>query len=120
MFDKIYEWYVNYRLVRLAYQAGFFISWAIWAYPSIKAYEVTWLLFGWLPSLFWPVALIAAVPLVDWTMLPTQLATLWMTYQRPIIIAGVLLGALILYVGYYDVRDGYKAYASRRDSMKAA
>jgi hypothetical protein len=67
MFDKLYEYYVNYRIVRATYQIGFFLFWADWARkglqptaPGVTAIpdvvpDVTWLIFGWLPAVFWPI-----------------------------------------------------------------
>ena len=57
MFDWFYGAYVNYQTVRAAYAAGFLLTWASWADKSLNATppETTWLVFGWLPAVFWPV-----------------------------------------------------------------
>jgi hypothetical protein len=57
MFDTVYALYVNHRWVRIIYGIGFGLFWAIWASTSLTAPEasVTWLVFGWLPAVFWPV-----------------------------------------------------------------
>jgi hypothetical protein len=59
MFDQIYELYAKYGSFRWLYQLGFLIAWAIWARDSLQSHEATWLVFGWLPAVFWPVQLAA-------------------------------------------------------------
>ena len=59
MFDRIFDAYVKYVAVRLLYQIGFVIAWAFWASKSLLNHEATWLVFGWLPAVFWPVELVA-------------------------------------------------------------
>jgi hypothetical protein len=61
MFGTIGELYVKYGLIRWVYQLGFLIAWAIWAHNSLQEHQATWLVFGWLPAVFWPVQLIAFV-----------------------------------------------------------
>jgi hypothetical protein len=70
MFDRIYNLYARFELVRWLYQIGFLIAWGVWAAMSLQAHEATWVVFGWLPAMFWPVELIAyavrwLIPYVD-------------------------------------------------------
>jgi hypothetical protein len=60
MFGTISDLYVKYGPIRWVYQLGFLIAWAIWAHDSVHEHQATWLVFGWLPAVFWPVQLIAA------------------------------------------------------------
>jgi hypothetical protein len=63
MFDRTYELYAKYSAFRWLYQLGFLIAWAIWVRDSLKVdpHDATWLVFGWLPAVFWPVQLAAFV-----------------------------------------------------------
>jgi hypothetical protein len=63
MFDTLYEFYAKYWLVRWVYQIGFFVTWAVWAAKSLDVDEVTWLVFGWLPAVFWPLEFVARLVL---------------------------------------------------------
>jgi hypothetical protein len=59
MLDTIYELYVKYSLVRWIYQLGILFTWAVWAQASFSQKDATWLVFGWLPAVFWPIQAIA-------------------------------------------------------------
>jgi len=69
MIDQIYEAYIRYRALRILYQLGFLVAWAIWANRSLNPDQGTgepgaiWLVFGWLPAVFWPIELLARVML---------------------------------------------------------
>ena len=95
MFDKLYEVYVNFRTIRATYQVGFFIYWAQWAKEGLEAMpsEVTWLVFGWLPAVFWPIQLISS------QKLPPLLLEFW-SYTLPITLGtfslSVPLGTLVI------------------------
>jgi hypothetical protein len=70
MFGTVSDLYVKYGPIRLVYQLGFLIAWAIWAHHSVLHDDATWLVFGWLPAVFWPIQLIAAVLLWLWAHFP--------------------------------------------------
>lgn len=61
MFNQVYELYAKSAVLRWTYQLGFLIAWAMWASSGLQTNEATWLVFGWLPAIFWPVQLVARV-----------------------------------------------------------
>jgi hypothetical protein len=104
MFDWLYRLWVNSRTVRLLYGLGFFLFWASWAKQSLDANDVTWLVFGWLPAVFWP---IQAVVRLD---IPT-LSDIWNSPYHFIVLGRSFnWGALVIIVialGIFasDIRD---------------
>ena len=123
MFDWIYGSFVNYRFVRALYGMGFVVFWASWAQQSIAAKEATWLVFGWLPAVFWPIQ-----ALVEPTI-PPVLVNFWFSsvhinwFQRLLGFsfdvqwgAVVIVGVVLLAVGI-DLWEALKFW--RRNEAEA-
>ena len=104
MFDWLYALWVNSRTVRLLYALGFFLFWASWAKQSLAVNEVTWLVFGWLPAVFWPIQAVVDMKI-------PVLADIWNSpYHLTLLGYSFNVGALVLIligVGLFgtDVRD---------------